>query len=242
MKLAALAVVMGMVAFPQSKGTISQQAKDCAQNFIGNNNTGTITCYNVDKNLAEQISQLIVASKRDGKTLRDISDKMETLLRDLHNQNNITTINQQAPNGINIGPGAVAQNPTVNNTYAEKHRVLSEDNEDHIAATMKAFSGHAIAVYVQIPATNEMVTLGAGLNSALSKAAMKPDYQIVNFIGNCAWGDNGITILAGKQNVQEASLLNRELVAVGVMERLVPVCTYGNDNGDARVIVWITRP
>src|ERR1700686_5007839 len=142
MKLAALAVGMGMVAFPQSKGTTSQQAKDCAQNFIGNNNTGTITCYNVDKKLAEQIGQLVVASKRDGKTLRDISDKMDMLLRELQNQNNITAITQQAPNGINIGPGAFAPNPQVFNGPPLPHLRFTEEASAPVTAGEKVLMVH----------------------------------------------------------------------------------------------------
>ena len=112
MKVWLLGIAVAVIAFSQTKGTTEQQAKDCAQNFIGNNNTGTVTCYNVDKKLADQIGQLVAASKRDGKTLKDISDKLDVLLQA---QPSVTTTIQQAPNGINIGPGAIAPNPQVNN-------------------------------------------------------------------------------------------------------------------------------
>jgi hypothetical protein len=112
MKISSFFIAAALAA-AQTRPTTAQQATNCAQNFAGSNNTGTVTCYNVDKKLADQINQLVGASKRDGKTLKDISDKIEALLKEL--QNPPPTITMQAPNGINIGPGAIVPNPQVNN-------------------------------------------------------------------------------------------------------------------------------
>src|SRR5258708_10756790 len=55
-------------AFAQATGPATAQGTCNAPN-TGNNSTVTITCYGVDKKLAEQIGQLVAASKRDAKTL-----------------------------------------------------------------------------------------------------------------------------------------------------------------------------
>jgi len=117
MKYIALLLGATLWLLAQDKDGTTQRATNCAQNFGpgSRNNTGTITCYGVDKNLAAQISELVILSKRDSKTLKDISDKIETLLREFKNLPPTTTVIQQAPNGINIGPGAIVPNPQVNN-------------------------------------------------------------------------------------------------------------------------------
>jgi hypothetical protein len=116
MKLFIVGFAVSVLAFSQTKEPTTQQAKDCAQNFVGNNNTGTITCYNVDKKLVEQIGQLVAASKRDGKTLKDISDKIDTLLKELTQP---SIIIQSAPEGINSV--VTGGNPTINNTVVNPH-------------------------------------------------------------------------------------------------------------------------
>jgi hypothetical protein len=106
---------------------------------------------------------------------------------------------------------------------------------------MSAFAGQDVSIFVQIPATQEMISFGASLSSALLKAEMKPLFQIINSMGNCQ-GDNGISLLSGQRRVQEAYVLGQELIRSGVMERQFPICIYGNEKDDARVTVWITRP
>jgi hypothetical protein len=120
MKLISLLMVGALLLFGQDKGNATQQATNCSQNFGpgSRNNTGRITCYGVDKKLAAEISEIIATSKRDGKTLKDLSDKIEIVLREFQNSQSNTTVIQQAPNGINIGPGANALNAQVNNITA----------------------------------------------------------------------------------------------------------------------------
>jgi hypothetical protein len=65
----------------QSTGTASAQGSCNAVN-TGNNGNVTVTCSNVDKKLADQIGQLVNASKRDGKMLKEISDKLDVLLKE----------------------------------------------------------------------------------------------------------------------------------------------------------------
>lgn len=98
----------------QTTGAASAQGTCNAVN-TGNSSTVTVTCTSVDKKLADQIGQLVAASNRDGKTLKEISNKVEVLLKELQGQSTIGLV-QQAPNGINIGPGAIVPNPQVINT------------------------------------------------------------------------------------------------------------------------------
>ena len=65
----------------QSTGVASTQGSCNAVN-TGSNGNVTVTCSNVDKKLAEQIGQLVNASKRDGKMLKEISDKLDILLKE----------------------------------------------------------------------------------------------------------------------------------------------------------------
>ena len=100
----------------QTPPNIKQESKNTVcSNIVSLAGTVTVTCSDLDKKLADQISQLVATSKRDGKTLKDISDRLDSLLRELQNQTSTTSITQQAPNGINIGPGAIVPNPQVNN-------------------------------------------------------------------------------------------------------------------------------
>jgi len=149
MKLVILVVMLTVLAFGQSSGTASQQAKDCSQNFIGNNNTGTITCYNVDKKLAEQVAQLVSASKRDGKTLKDISDKVQLLLTEIQSRSSATNVfsfNQQGgitAGQVNIVQGAVRITTTQLSTN-------QKDGQSYVSKVVVSFSGEvpefAIAV------------------------------------------------------------------------------------------------
>src|ERR1700730_616610 len=117
MKLSVLGIAASVLAFPQANTPTTQQATNCAQNFAGNNNTGTITCYGVDKKLADQMAQLVSASKRDDKTIKDISEKIDVFLQAQPS----TTITQQAPGGINsVVTGGT---PTVNNTVVNQRPV-----------------------------------------------------------------------------------------------------------------------
>lgn len=78
----AIAVCFSAVGRTQSSGSASTQGK-CNASNSGSNSTVTVTCYNVDKKLADQIGLLVDGSNRDGKTLKDISDKLGVILSGL---------------------------------------------------------------------------------------------------------------------------------------------------------------
>ena len=139
MKIILLVVASALVS-AQPKPNPSQQATNCAQNFAGSNNSGTVTCYGVDRRLAGQIGQLVSASKRDGKTLKDIADRLEQLLKELAVQPSI--ILQSAPGGINSV--ITGGNPTVNNTVVnprQSPRHISIDKQAQCSSVLKPHHG-----------------------------------------------------------------------------------------------------
>ncbi len=117
MKVCIITIALAVIASAQTKGTTEQQAKDCAQNFIGNNNTGTVTCTGVDKKLADLIGQLVAASKRDGKTLKDLSIKIEELLKLVQNQAPTSgSLSQANSGGLNVQQGTTGNNSPIINS------------------------------------------------------------------------------------------------------------------------------
>jgi hypothetical protein len=81
MRLSALIALFGAVGWAQSNGPASAQGT-CNGSNTGNGGTVTVTCNNVDKKLAEQIKELVTAATRDGKTLQEISERLNKLLKE----------------------------------------------------------------------------------------------------------------------------------------------------------------
>jgi hypothetical protein len=105
----------GPTGFAQPNAPVVVQGT-CNATNTAKGGTVTVTCFNVDKKLADQIIQLVEMSKRDEKMLKEISGKLDTVKKELEKPTtNLTSVNQQAPYGINIGPGATAPNAQVNN-------------------------------------------------------------------------------------------------------------------------------
>ena len=230
MKFAALALLMATSAFPQSAGATSQQAKDCAQNFIGNNNTGTVTCTGVDKKLTDLIGQLVSASKRDGKTLKNISDKLEALLKELQNQTptiSITSFNQQG----GITAGQVNINPPI------RRLQLLPDQEDAVAVAMASFEGQSINVQVRT-ITSDSHAFGQALVRALGRARMKATGgDGDNIYGGCP-PPGGISFEIGKDRRDAAEALGGVLIRLGIVDRPVPSCTWESDELVVMIRPW----
>ncbi|MGD1210941.1 MAG: hypothetical protein ABR973_06240 [Candidatus Acidiferrales bacterium] len=73
------------VAFSQSRPVV-QQAGDCSVNITGNNNTtASLVCNGIDQKLAQQIREIVSSSRKDGKTLQDISQKLDLVLQQIGN-------------------------------------------------------------------------------------------------------------------------------------------------------------
>ena len=113
MKTAVAILVTCGILIAQTKTGNTQTARDCVVNIQGNSDTGSVTCLGVDKKLADQIGQLVAASKRDGKTLKEISDKVGEVLKALDASTpstSVLSINQQG--------GITAAQVNINGTNA----------------------------------------------------------------------------------------------------------------------------
>jgi hypothetical protein len=102
--------------YSQSTGAATAQG-NCNTPNTGNNSTVTVTCYNVDKKLADQISQLVAASKRDSKTLKEITDKIVEILMLVQNPAATSgSISQSNSGGINVQQGTTGNNSPIINS------------------------------------------------------------------------------------------------------------------------------
>jgi hypothetical protein len=96
-----------LYGFGQNAPNIQQKAgtSQCSNvAVIGNNSTVNVTCHNVDKGLANQISALVAKSSQDAGALKEIAAKLAVLISEVNNQPSTTTVtsfNQQG--GITAG-------------------------------------------------------------------------------------------------------------------------------------------
>lgn len=137
------------LGWSQSTGIASTQGSCNAVN-TGNNGNVTVTCSNVDKKLAEQISQLVVASKRDEKTLKEISDRVGELLQRLATASG--SISQSKSGGINVEQGTTGSNsPIINSpiTIGDLPKTIQAQDMDRLKAF---FQSAPTKVRVQISA------------------------------------------------------------------------------------------
>ncbi len=137
MKLLIATLMLCPYAAAQDTGSATVQGT-CNATNTGNSSTVTVTCYNVDKRLADRISQLVAASKRDGKTLKDISDKLDQLLKQATGEPPSGSINQNNSGGINVQQGTTGRNsPIINSPITIGD--LPKTIEPHDMEVLKAF-------------------------------------------------------------------------------------------------------
>jgi hypothetical protein len=122
-----IAVFTGcFAAVCQSQSTGSATARGtCNSVNTGNGNIVNQTCYGIDKKLADQFNELVSASKRDAKTLKDLLDKIDVLLKELPNPplTSVTSINQQG--GITAGQVTITQGqPPDRHLTLEQQQIL----------------------------------------------------------------------------------------------------------------------
>jgi hypothetical protein len=153
MKAASLLLSLTIFACAQTKPPVSQQASNCAQNFGSGSkdNTGTITCYSVDKKLADQISQLVAASVRDAKALNKITDKLDVLLREVQGQVS-GSLNQSNFGGTNVQQGTTGNNSPIINSPITVGDVPKAIQPQDMDALKTFFLSAATKAKVQISA------------------------------------------------------------------------------------------
>jgi hypothetical protein len=121
----------------QSTGAASAQGT-CNASNTGANGKVTVTCYGVNKKLADQIATLVAKSSQDAKALKDISAKLAVLISEINDHPSITTvtsINQQGgitagevnisgTNAVQVGFEQIAINePTSSSAYESRWRI-----------------------------------------------------------------------------------------------------------------------
>src|ERR1017187_5476933 len=184
------------LVFSQANMPIAQKSGDCSINIIGNSNTGTVTCDNVDKKLAEQIRQLVIASRRDGKTLKDISDKLDVLLKDLQQRPTIsvTSFNQQG----GITAAQVTINPPLKKLELIMERWLP------VSSSLAPFKGTSLLIDVK-NLTGETHAFGQSLRVALLIAGIKADVAECCILGGCS-PLPGVSFQAGANRMAMANV------------------------------------
>jgi hypothetical protein len=101
------------VGSAQSTGPESVQGACNAVN-TGNGGVVTLTCTNVDKKLADEIRQLVNASRRDEKVLREISERLGELVQRLSTASG--SINQSNSGGISVQQATTGSNSPIINS------------------------------------------------------------------------------------------------------------------------------
>jgi hypothetical protein len=106
-----LIVLLAGCAIGQAQQSGPSATGKCNAVNTGANGTVTVTCYGVDKKLADQIGQLVVASKHDDRTLKDISGKIDAVLKEFLNPSMTSVISINQTGGITAGQLTINGDP-----------------------------------------------------------------------------------------------------------------------------------
>ncbi|MFZ1087204.1 MAG: hypothetical protein WAN35_19750 [Terracidiphilus sp.] len=133
-----LTLMMAMSCFGQSTSSGQAETKGlCSPALTGSGNIVTLTCYNVDRKLADQIGKLVASSKQDNKTLQEISEKLDAILAEIRDANTVRveivqiSSNElmQVPHSLNNRSGTAYESRwrvTVNGSVPAFHITISE--------------------------------------------------------------------------------------------------------------------
>jgi hypothetical protein len=96
--------------FAQTKPPVGQVAGDCAVNIVGNNNSASLVCGNLDPKLAEQMKTILNSTRHNQTAIDTISKQLATIQAELEkptlqiqqhsegpNSPNTVNINQRPP-------------------------------------------------------------------------------------------------------------------------------------------------
>jgi hypothetical protein len=73
--------------FAQVKTPTSQEAGDCVVNIMGNGNTASLKCENLDPKIAGQIQEILNRTKQNEKSSKEISGKLDLILKEVKRPN-----------------------------------------------------------------------------------------------------------------------------------------------------------
>jgi len=114
-------------AFAQVKVQVSQQAGDCSVNITGNANSVSLVCRHVDPKLAEQVRAILNGTQRNEKALKEISQKLDPIVKEIGNPLIHIEQRSEGPNSPN----------TVNINQRTPPRRIPPDKRAEIVAILK---------------------------------------------------------------------------------------------------------
>ncbi len=125
-----------MPGFSQVKGAVNQQAAPCSINILGNNNSGVVLkCTNVDREVADQIRELLNSSQYSKDKLSYISQQVSALRKE---------ISKPTPNDGILIPGNEPTPPHANCTNMPTDSLFVFLGNSSIIAVPKDTDKHVI--------------------------------------------------------------------------------------------------
>jgi hypothetical protein len=210
--LALFVACSGAVGWAQSTGPTSTQGK-CNASNSGDNSTVTVTCFNVDKKLADQIGLLVANSSRDETTLKNISDGITAILRGIEPADPVVHIEPERGN-IPLRADGRGYDLKIVSTGVDIESVLvyedyfwaEKDPEIKIKRIVRVIAccdqsippfgggksiplgfGRISGLYDQLTKTGHPGLPGIRLIVAFRRSSDKKDFRIVRAYG--IWGD-----------------------------------------------------
>lgn len=114
-------------AYAQTKIPVTQEAGDCSVNITGTGNSASLVCRNVDAKLAEQVRAILSGTQRNEKITKDISQKLDMLLKEIDKKSIHIEQRSEGPNSPN----------TVNINQRLPPRRIPPDKRAEIVALLK---------------------------------------------------------------------------------------------------------
>lgn len=125
--LVILELGLASLAFSQAKAPVGQQAGDCSLNITGNSNSASLVCNGLDPKLAEQVRAILNGTRRNEKAAKEISQKLDLILKEIDRQTLHIEQHSEGPNSPN----------TVNIVPVPPQRSLSDEQKQRLLEELK---------------------------------------------------------------------------------------------------------
>ena len=179
---ASISIAVFAFAQPPSTGTASSTGP-CSPPIVGNSNTVTMTCSNLDKTLAGQFAQLAAISKRSEETLQSLSAEIEQLLRRV---NTPGAISQSNSGGVNIQQATTGSNSPIVNSPITVGKLPKHISPEDMATIIAYFKDAPVKSKVTISADQISggETFPDDFYDALSKAGwVMVEGGVIHYVG-----------------------------------------------------------
>jgi hypothetical protein len=132
--LGILATLLGLCTcqvLSQTKAQVVQQAGDCSVNIAGNNNTtASLVCNGIDPELAKQVQAIISGTMRNQSALKEISKKLDRIIKEIDQAKNQVPVTQANSGGCNQ---QVIGGNNNRNVCATPPRELTDEQKSQLA-------------------------------------------------------------------------------------------------------------